>query len=127
MTTRVSDLQRQFGEGSLVLPAVRPAAISERAWITLVRHVREHVPYRALAAELQVSESRVRTLAAQAAAALQYPELVDLPGASRRPLVLGGYTTRAAVAGATDAELLLLKEMSPARLCAVRAVIPRTR
>ncbi len=45
----------------------------------------------------------------------------------RRALVLGGYTTREAVARAGDADLLCLKRMSAARLRAVRAVIPRAR
>ena len=61
----------------------------------------------------------------QLTAALRYPELADLPSEVRRVLALGGHTTREAVAQASDAELLLLKRMSPARLQAVRAVIPR--
>ena len=125
MERQPTTLQRQFAEGRLVLPETRPASVSGRAWTALVRHVRDRVPYAELAAELQVSTGRAFQLAAQAAAVLRYPELVDLPAAARHTLVLGGYTTRAAVACATDAELLRLKEMSPARLRAVRAVIPR--
>ncbi len=123
--TRVTSLQRQFDEGHLVLPDVRPAPDSERAWTVLVRHVRDRVPYVALAAELRISDHTTRQLAAQAAAALHYPDLADLPRVIRQALVLGGYTTREAVARASDADLLLLKRMSPARLRAVRAVIPR--
>ncbi len=66
-----------------------------------------------------------QALAGQAAAALRHPELADLPSEVRRVLVQGGYTTREAVAWASDADLLLLKRMSMVRLGAVRAVIPR--
>ena len=120
-------VQRQFAEGRLALPDVRPAALDERAWAVLVRHVRDRVPYTALAAELRVSQHTARQLAAQAAAALQYPDLADLPSVVRQALVLGGYTTREAVARASDADLLRLKRMSTARLRAVRAAIPRAR
>ena len=121
----VTSLQRQFDEGALVLPDTRPASVSERAWLVLVRHVRDRVPYRALATELRVAHPTVRHFAQQAAATLRYPELADLPRELRRVLVLGGYTTREAIARASDAELLLLKRMSAARLREVRAVIPR--
>ncbi len=122
---RVTSLQRQFDAGALRLPDVRPAGISERAWLALVRHVRDRVPYVALAAELDVSLHTARQLAAQAAAALRYPDLADLSRVIRQALVLGGYTTREAIARASDAELLLLKRMSTVRLREVRAVIPR--
>ncbi len=122
---RVTSLQRQFDEGALVLPDVRPASVSERAWTGLVRHVRDRVPYAALAAELGLSQRTVQRLAERAAAALGYPDLADLPSASRRALVLAGYTSREAVAQASDADLLLLKGLHMARLQAVRAVIPR--
>ncbi len=125
MSKHLTDLQRQFAAGRLALPDVRPASVSERAWRVLVRHVRDRVPYVALAAELDVSQHTARQLAAQAAAALRYPDLADLPSAGRRLLVLGGYPTREAVARASDADLLLLKGLSTARLRAVRAVIPR--
>ena len=121
----LTDVQREFAEGRLVLPDVRPASVSERAWLALVRHVRDRVTYAALAAELDVSLHTARQLAAQAAAALRYPDLADLPAAARRALVLAGYTTREAVARASDTDLLRLKRMSTARLRAVRAVIPR--
>jgi hypothetical protein len=123
--TRGTRLQRQFAEEHLVLPDARPAALSERAWTVLVRHVRDGVPYVALAAEWQISEQTIRRLAARAAAALRYPDLADLPGAARRALVLGGYTTREAVARATDADLLRLKGMGAAWLREVRSVNPR--
>ncbi len=45
----------------------------------------------------------------------------------QQALVLGGYTTREAVARASDDDLLLLKRMSPVRLREVRTVIPRAR
>ncbi len=45
-------------------------------------------------------------------------------GVVRRALVVGGYTTREAVARASDADLLNLKRMTPKRLEAVRTVIP---
>ena len=118
-------LRREFAEGRLVLPDTRPDGISERAWAVLVRHVRDRVPYAALAADWGVSLHTARQLAAQAAEALRYPDLADLPSVIRRSLVLGGYTTREAVARASDADLLLLKRMSPTRLRAVREVIPR--
>ena len=119
-------VQREFAEGCLVLPDARPAGISERAWAVLVRHVRGGVSYVALAAELGVSLHTARQLAAQAAEALRYPDLADLPRVIRQALVLGGYTTREAVERANDADLLLLKRMRPARLRAVRQVIPQT-
>ena len=122
---RVTSLQRQFEEGALVLPDTRPASVSERAWLVLVRHVRDRAPYSALGAELRISPSTAGQLAAQAAAALRYPDLADLPSVIRRVLVLGGYTTREAVARADDADLLSLKRMSAARLRAVHTVIPR--
>ncbi len=125
MPDHLTDVQREFAAGRLVLPDARPAGLSERAWAVLVRHVRDRVPYRALAAELGVSEARVRHLAARAAAALRHPELADLPGDVRHVLVAGGYTTRAAIARASDTDLLRLKRMSTARLRAVRAAIPR--
>ncbi len=118
-------LQREFAEGRLVLPDARPAGISERAWAVLVRHVRDRVPYVALAAEWQISEETIRGLAMRAAAALQYPDLADLSGQLRRTLVLGGYTTPEVIAQTSDADLLLLKGLHMARLQAVRAVIPR--
>ena len=118
-------LQREFAEGRLVLPDARPASVSERAWTTLVRHVRDRVPYTVLGAELHVSSAVAGQLASQAAAALRYPDLADLPSAARRALVLGGYTTREAVARASDVDLLGLKGMSTARLRAVRAAIPQ--
>ena len=122
---RVSALQREFAEGRLVLPAARPAGISERAWTVLVRHVRDRVTYAALGAELGISDHTASQLAAQAAEALRYPDLADLPGVIRQALVLGGYTTREAIARASDADLLLLKGFGTARLRAVREVIPR--
>ena len=124
MTSRPTNLQRQVERGALQLPAVRPASVSERAWAVLVRHVRDRVPYTALAAELRVSKYTAEQLAAQAAEALRYPDLADLPGVVRRALVVGGYTTREALAQASDADLLRLKRMTPARLGAVRTVIP---
>ena len=125
MSKHPTDLQRQFAEGRLVLPDVRPASVSERAWMVLVRHVRDRVPYRVLAAEWRVSDARVRVLAARAATALRYPDLADLPSELRHRLVLSGYTSREAIARASDADLLRLKRMSPARLREVRRVIPR--
>ena len=122
---RMTDVQREVAEGRLVLLDVRPAAVSERAWRVLVRHVRDRVTYTALAAELRISDHTARQLAAQAAVGLRYPDLADLPSGTRRPLVLGGYTTREAITRASDADLLGLKGMSAARLRAVRAVIPR--
>ena len=118
-------MQRQFDEGALVLPAARPASVDERAWAVLVRHVRDRVPYATLAAEWQIAQETTRRLAERAAAALRYPEVADLPSAARRALVLAGYTTRGAVARASDADLLGLKWMSTARLREVRRVIPR--
>ena len=125
MPKHLTDLQRQFAEGRLVLPDVRPASVSARAWAVLVRHVRDRVPYAALAVELGLSDHTAGQLATQAAAALRYPDLADLPSAVRRVLVLGGYTTREAIAQASDADLLNLNRMTAARLRAVRAVIPR--
>ena len=122
--TITTDLQRQVERGALQLPAVRPALVSERAWAVLVRHVRDRVPYTALAAELRISKATAQRLAAQAAEALRFPDLADLPGVARRALVVGGYTTREAVVQASDADLLSLKRMSPTRLEAVRRVIP---
>ncbi len=122
---RMTRLQREFAEGRLLLPPARPASVSERAWTVLVRHVRDRVPYAELAAELDVSLHTARPLAAQAVAGLRFPDLADLPSGTRRALRLGGYTTREAIARASDADLLLLKRMSPARLREVRAVIPR--
>jgi hypothetical protein len=121
---RVTSLQRQYDGGVLRLPDVRPASVSPRAWAVLVRHVRDRVPYVELAAELGVSLHTARQLAAQAAGALRYPDLADLPAPARRLLARGGYTTREAVARASDADLLRLKGLSTARLRAVRAVIP---
>ncbi len=125
MTSRLTDVQREFAEGRLVLPDARPAGISERAWLVLVRHVRDRVSYVALAAELRITDHTTRQLAAQAAAALWYPDLADLPSAARRALVLGGYTTREAVARASDADLLRLKGISAATLRELRRLIPR--
>ncbi len=125
MPKHLTDLQCQFADGHLVLPDVRPASVSERAWMALVRHVRDRVPYTTLAGELRVSDHTVRQLAAQAAGALRYPDLADLPSAARRALVLGGYTSRVAVAQASDADLLRLKGLSTMRLRAVRERIPR--
>ena len=118
-------MQRRFDEGTLVLPDTRPAGLDARAWAVLVRHVRDRVPYAALAAEWQLGEEPTRRLAARAAAALRYPDLADLPTGTRQALRLGGYTTREAIARASDADLLRLNRMSAARLRAVRAVIPR--
>ena len=125
MSKPLTDLQRQFAEGHLILPQVRPAALDERAWAALVRHVRDRVPYGVLARELQLGPTGVRRLAVRAAAALRHPDLADLPGGPRRALILGGYTTREAIARASDADLLRLKGMRAARLRSVRAVIPR--
>ena len=122
-----SDVQRQFDRGELRLPDTRPAGVSERAWAVLVRHVRDRVPYTALAAELHISQHTAGQLAAQAAAALRYPDLADLPSVIRQALVLGGYTTREAIARASDVDLLRVKRMSPARLREVRRAIPRAR
>ena len=83
------------------------------------------MPYAALGAEWHVAPSTAEQLAARAAGALRYPSLADLPSAARRALVLGGYTTREAVARASDADLLLLKGLNTARLREVREVIPR--
>ncbi len=121
----MSGLQREFAEGCLVLPSAHPAGISERAWTVLVRHVRDRVTYAALGAELGITQRTAKQLAAQAAEALRYPDLADLPGVIRRALVVGGYTTREAIAQASDADLLNLNRMTPARLREVRAVIPR--
>ena len=121
----LTSVQRQFAEGTLALPEVRPAALDERAWAVLVRHVRDRVPYSVLAGEYQITSHSIRRLAVRAAAALRHPELADLPGGTRRALILGGYTTREAIAQASDAELLRLTRMGAARLRAVRAAIPR--
>jgi hypothetical protein len=91
----------------------------------LVRHVRDRVPYAALGAEWRLTATTTRRLAERAVAALAHPDLADLPGETRRALTLGGYTTREAIARASDADLLRLHRMSTARLRAVRAVIPR--
>ena len=120
-------LQREVAAGRLVLPPARPASVSERAWTVLVRHVRDRAPYSTLGAELRISQATAGQLAAQAAAALRYPDLADVPAAARGLLVRGGYTTREAIAQASDADLLLLKGLSTARLRAVRGVIPRAR
>ena len=121
----MTDLQRRLEAGEFALPAARPPALDERAWAVLVRHVRERAPYGALADELHLSAHGVRRLAVRAAAALRHPELAELPGGTRRALLLAGYTSREAIARASDAELLRLKGLSAARLRAVRAVIPR--
>ena len=125
MEQRPTDVQRQFDEGTLVLPDTRPAGLDDRAWAVLVRHVRDRVPYATLAAEWQLAEATTRQLVVRAAAALRYPDLAELPSRTRRALRLGGYTTREAVARASDVDLLLLKGMRAARLREVRAVIPR--
>ena len=113
---RVTRVQREFAERRLVLPDARTASVSERAWLVLVRHVRVE--------DVHISQHTAGQLAPQAAA-LRYPDLVDLPRVIRQALVLGGYTTRKAVARASDADLLVLTGMSPARLRAVREIIPR--
>ena len=118
-------LQRQFERGWLVLPDTRPAGLSERAWTVLVRHIRERVPYAALSAELGLSAHRAHQIATRAAAALRYPELAELPAALRHALVVGGYTTRAAVARASDEDVLRLKGISAATLRELRRLIPR--
>ncbi len=120
-----SNVQRQFDRGGLRLPDTRPASVSERAWLVLVRHVRDRAPYTALAAELGISQHTARQLADQAAAALRYPDLADLPSVIRQALMRGGYTTREAITRASDVDLLSVKRMSPARLREVRRVIPR--
>ena len=125
MSKHLTDLQRQFAEGRLVLPDVRPAGLDERAWAALVRHVRDRVPYGELAREVHLEPTGVRRLAVRAAAALRHPELADLPRGTRRALLLVGYITRAAVAGAPEAQLLRLKGLSAVRLRAVRTVIAR--
>ena len=125
MSKPPTDLQRQFAEGHLILPHVRPAALDERAWAVLVRHVRDRVPYGELARELHLGPNSVRRLAVRVATTLRHPDLADLPSGTRRALILGGYTTREAIAQASDADLLLLKGMRTARLREVRAVIPR--
>ena len=125
MEQRPTDVQRQFDEGTLVLSDTRPAGLDERAWAVLVRHVRNRVPYAVLAAEWQLAEETTRQLAARAAAALRYPDLAELPSGTRRALRLGGYTTREAIARASDADLARLKGMSTVRVRAVRALIPR--
>ncbi len=56
---RVTALQRQFGEGALVLPDTRPASVSARAWLVLVRHVRDRVPHTVLAGELPITDHTV--------------------------------------------------------------------
>ncbi len=127
MPKHLTDLQRRFAEGRLVLPNVRPNSVRARDWTALVRHGGDRVPYRELAAELHVSETRVRDLATRAAAALRYPALADVPTEVRHLLTAGGYTTREAVAAASDVDLLRLKGTSTARLRAVRAVIPQAR
>jgi hypothetical protein len=75
MERRATDVQRQFDGGTLVLPETCPAV--------LVRHVRDGVPYAALAAEGQLAEETTRRLAARAAAALRHPDLADLPPGTR--------------------------------------------
>ncbi len=127
MSQHPTDLQRQFAEGRLVLPDVRPAGLDERAWAALVRHVRDRVPYGELAREVHLEPNGVRRLAVRAAAALRHPELADLLSGTRRSLILGGYTTREAIAQASDADLLRLRGMRAVRLREVRAVIPSRR
>ena len=122
-----SDVQRQFDRGGLRLPDTRPAGVSERAWTVLVRHIRDRVPYTALAAEMRITGHTVRQLADQAVEALRYPDLADLPGVIRQALVRGGYTTREAITRASDVDLLSVKRMSPARLREVRRVLPQAR
>jgi hypothetical protein len=58
-----SDVQRQFDRGGLRLPDTRPASVSERAWLVLVRHVRDRVPYATLAGEVHLSQSTAAQLA----------------------------------------------------------------
>ena len=124
MVTR-TPAQRLVDAGEVRLPDDCPPCVDAHAWGLLVRHVRDRVPYAALGAELRVSSRYAGDLADQAAAALRHPELADLPSEVRRVLVQGGYTTREAVARASDADLLLLKGLNTARLREVRAVIPR--
>ena len=126
MASRLTRVQRQFDRGWLVLPDARPASLSERAWTVLVWHVRDRVPYAVLAAELQVSPQRVQQQATHAAAALRYPALAHLPSNVRHALVVSGSTTRAAVAHASDAELLALAGVDAASLRRLRRAIPHS-
>jgi hypothetical protein len=98
--------QRLVDRGEVVLPDDCPPCVDAHAWRLLVRHVREGVPYAALAREVGVSARAVSYRVERLLARLRTPDLLCLPPPLWRALVAAGYTTRAALAAASDDDLL---------------------
>jgi hypothetical protein len=128
MRKDVTAIQRQWGGK---LPGERPPQLTERQWQLLTLHVRDGVSYAELAARFGVTPPVVRELALIASrllllSALRPTEdLSDVPQPILAPLIRAGYRTRAAVARATDEELLAVHRIGAAGLRQLRALIPR--
>jgi hypothetical protein len=127
MSTHPTAVQRQW-HGKL--PQERPPQIPGRQWEILTLHVRDEVPYVELAERFGITPPVVRELALIASrllvlSALRPTEdLSDVPQPILAPLIRAGYRTRAAVARASDEELLAVHRIGAAGLRRLRALIP---
>ena len=98
--------QRLVDRGEIVLPEVCPPCVDAHVWRLLVLHIREGVPYAALAREAGVSARAIGSRVERLLARLRTPELLCLPPPLWRALTTAGYTTRDAIAAAPDEALL---------------------
>jgi hypothetical protein len=115
-----SPAQRLVDGGAVTLPDERPPCVDEQAWDLLVRHVREGMPYAALAREAQVSARAVSYRVEHLLARLRTPELLCLPPPLWRALIAAGYPGRAAIAAASDEQLLAVRGLDAGALWRLR-------
>ena len=112
--------QRLVDGEAVVLPDACPPCVDEHTWRLLVRHVREGVPYAALAREAGVSRPAVRARVERLLGRLRTPDLLCLPPPLWRALVAAGYTTRDAIAATPDEALLAVPGLDRAALWHLR-------
>ena len=112
--------QRLVDGGAVVLPDDCPPCVDAHTWRLLVRHIHDGVPYAALAREAGVSRPAVRARVNRLLARLRTPELLCLPAPLWRALTAAGYTDRAAIAAASDEQLLAVPGLDRAALWHLR-------
>jgi hypothetical protein len=117
---RRTPAQRLVDAGQVALPDDCPPCVDAHAWGLLVQHVRNGVPYAALARKTGVSGRAVSYRVERLLARLRTPDLLCLPPPLWRVLVAAGYTTRAAIATASDDDLLAVATVDAGALWRLR-------
>jgi hypothetical protein len=119
MVTR-SPAQRLVDAAEVALPDARPPCVDAHTWGVLVRHVRDGVPYAALAGETGVSGRAISYRVERLLARLRTPDLLCWPPPLWRAPVTADYTDRAAIATASDEQLLAVPGLDAGALWRLR-------